>query len=94
MTAVISEAPSRVITVTGREDGLPAVFEDPSLPHQIVLGIGTGRHNSNTITVSCICTGPPRHRLVIEARTGTFPAAEALAAYRQWHAARGIEVGT
>lgn len=91
MTAVIQEQAVRVITVTGQEGGRPVVFEDPSLPHQIVLMVGTGRNNGNKLAVTCTCTGPLRHRTVIEARTGPFPAAEALAAYRNWHAERGIK---
>lgn len=31
-------------------------------------------------------------RGIIEARNGAFPAGEARAAYRDWHAGRGIEV--
>jgi hypothetical protein len=39
-------------------------------------------------------TRPARKRLLIETRPGVFPAAEAIAAWRSWHARQGIEVAT
>jgi hypothetical protein len=53
---------------------------------------GTYRNNSNELAVTCTCTGPPRRRLLIEVRAGAFPAAEAVAAWRDWHAREGIEL--
>lgn len=55
---------------------------------------GTYRNNSNELAVTCTCTGPARKRLLIETRPGVFPAAEAIAAWRSWHARQGIEVAT
>lgn len=65
------------------------IMEDLSLPHQIML-CATGR---GQIAVTCNCLSR-RHRswyTVIEARH-LFPAAEAVAAWRDWHEQRGITV--
>jgi len=72
---------------------LTAVLADPSLPHQVVLGTFSG-----AITVSCNCLAPRKGpqagrgcpRGIIESRAGAFPAAEAIAAWRAWHAERRI----
>jgi hypothetical protein len=56
------------------------VFEDPDLPHQIVLRFTGG--NSHLIAVSCNCMRQGRGAPVtIEAR-GKWEAAEALAVWR------------
>lgn len=85
--------PAEVPTVTGRPGSPPVVFEDASLPHQIVLGVFSG-----AIMVSCNCLAPRKGgfagrgcpRGFIASRQGTFPAAEATAAYRAWHESKGI----
>jgi hypothetical protein len=63
---------------------------DPTLPHQIVLNM-TGSH----IYVSCNCLATRQGSVMswqkIETR-GRWTAQEALSAYRQWHADRGIEL--
>lgn len=76
------------------------VLEDPRAAHQIVL-----RHAPDprqfygglALILSCTCTartgrngGRPRHE-VIEARN-IFPAAEAIAAWRDWHEQRRLSV--
>ncbi len=68
------------------------------VPHQIRLSLLQGTYGGGSkIALSCTCTartGPhgarPR-REVIEART-LFPAADVLAAWRAWHAERGVAV--
>lgn len=58
--------------------------------HEIVL-----RNSGGYLALACTClrvTQPGRPGwLFIEMRR-SFPAAEAMAAYRGWHASRGIEV--
>ena len=57
------------------------VFEDPDLPHQIVLRFTGG--NSHLIAVSCNCMRQGRGAPVtIEAR-GKWEAAEAIAVWRK-----------
>jgi hypothetical protein len=66
----------------------PPLMRDPSLPHQIVLNFVQGRF----IAVSCNCRYAPGGGggyIPIEART-LFPAADAMAAWRGWHARQGI----
>ena len=63
--------------------------------HQIELLAGAVRGDGNKITVSCTCLKRipwKQPRGIIESRL-VFPAAEAKAAWRDWHAAKGIEVG-
>jgi hypothetical protein len=86
-------------TVTGEPGGLPATFEDPSLPHQIMLLVPSSAAHTGRIAVSCNCLARPsgpgagrgRPREIIESRT-EFPAADVIAAYHAWHGERGIEV--
>lgn len=84
---------------------MTAVLEDPGAAHQIRIRSrfksGYGRCTEIVVTCTCLAprTGPGSGRArpaqgIIEARQGTFPAGEAVAAYRDWHAARGIEMGT
>jgi hypothetical protein len=74
-------------TVTSLPGSPHVIFEDDSLPHQIRLSFSGHR-----IDVSCTCLQRPggngRGRLQIEARS-PFPAREAMAAYRSWHADHG-----
>jgi hypothetical protein len=92
--------------VTGRPGSPPAVsgdasdavngkrrvtLENPALLHQIII-----RHSSGEgLSVSCNCLlqagGNGRGHSVIESRS-PFPAAEAVGAYRAWHAGKGIAV--
>ena len=66
--------------------------------HQVVLRLGpdprAGRYGQ-AILLSCACrarnSGRKRGYEPIEART-LFPAAEAIAAWRAWHAERGVTV--
>jgi hypothetical protein len=79
-------------TVTGQPGSPHTVFEDWSLPHQIMLFTST----TGSIEVSCTCLGPrrnsPRHpREVIEARK-LFPADQVILVHRNWHLARGLPV--
>lgn len=87
-------------TVSGLPGGLPAVLADDSLPHQIRL-IADYSAGTAQLVVTCTCLGRQygpgagrghERRGVIEARPATFPAAEAIAAYRQWHAGHGEAV--
>jgi hypothetical protein len=71
---------------------MTAILENLAAEHQIVL-----RQCGNDITLSCTCAvwrsghgGRPRHE-VIEVRY-SFPAGEAIAAWRAWHAAQGVIV--
>jgi hypothetical protein len=61
-----------------------------ALPHEIAMRSGSG---TKLIVVSCTCLAGPggRCRDTIEARP-VFPAAEAVAAWRAWHAERGVTV--
>ena len=67
------------------------VLENPAAPHQIVLTV----HASYVIVVSCTCLiRGGRHgngRQVIASRQ-LFPAQDAIAAWRTWHADRQIEI--
>lgn len=78
------------MTTVSARAGTPRVtFEDRSLPHQVViLALDGGRQ----LAVSCTCLHPRGSRggMVIESRTGAFPAGEALAAWRSWHEKEGI----
>lgn len=66
-------------TVTGLPGSLHAVFEDASLPHQIRLFV-----SGHEISVTCTCLGARNQaHQIIASRTGAFPAAAAMAAYRQ-----------
>jgi len=69
------------------------------IAHQIVLAIAPAPawpdRGGHRIRVSCTClavrrSGRPGHE-TIEART-LFPAADVLAAWRAWHAERGVAV--
>jgi hypothetical protein len=65
--------------------------------HQIRLSAAPdprAYHDGMAIIMSCTCTargGNRQRREVIEART-RFPAADAIAAWRAWHAERGVVV--
>jgi hypothetical protein len=84
-------------TTTWTSGGHPVpyvpVLEDPAAAHQIVLTVQVSR----LIVVSCTCLirggRHGQHRQVIALRA-EFPAADALAAWRTWHADREIKVGT
>lgn len=72
-------------TVTGLPGSPHAVFEDDSLPHQIRLFV-----SGHEISVTCTCLGARNQaHQIIASRTGAFPAAAAMAAYRQWHTDHG-----
>ena len=61
--------------------------------HEMVLRITNG--NKFKLTCRCLATGTGKHRIraaPIEVRAWAFPAAEAIAAHRTWHAMRGIEI--
>lgn len=79
-------------TVTGQPGSPHAVFEDASLPHQIVLLFA-----GSAISVTCNCLGGRAYagrgqtRRVIETRK-EFPAGQAILAHRDWHRARGLAV--
>jgi hypothetical protein len=97
MTATQESRP-RARTVTGLPGGLPAMLEDPAAAHQIRISCDTNP-GSTRLIVTCTClgrrkgkgAGKGRPRAgIIEARTGTFPAAEAAAAWRGWHEQEGI----
>ena len=65
------------------------LIENPDLPHQIVLARSDGH-----CAVSCLCLGKPGNRRphqIIEERS-SFTAAEAVAAYRDWHEQQGVSV--
>lgn len=65
-----------------------------TVPHTIELLAGARRYDGNKISVSCTCLARvpwQRGRGIIESRT-LFPAAEAIAAWRAWHAERGVAV--
>jgi hypothetical protein len=64
------------------------------MTHQMALSI-VRRHGSQVIQVSCAClavprAGRPRHTVI--ASRYLFPAADAIAAWRAWHAERGVIV--
>jgi hypothetical protein len=87
MTAVISGAASRVVTVRDVPGGRLAMFEDPEADHQIVhFTVGGGLR----IAVSCTCLRADgarqryRRGQWIEARTRWEPG-EAVAAWKAWH---------
>lgn len=97
MTTLELEAGMTTWTSGGDPIGYEPVFEDPSLPHQIVI---LARQNPGTkIAVTCNCLNGHGHpgrghpRQVIEAREN-FPARDAITAYARWHANRGITVMT
>jgi hypothetical protein len=80
-------------TVTGLPGSPHAVFEDWSLPHQLIVMFTSG----GGISVTCTCLGtrrnhPRKPAAAIERRTGTFPARQAIEAHRAWHLARGLPV--
>lgn len=98
MTAV-QEAPAAERAMTAWTSGgdpvsYEPVFEDPSLPHQIII---LAPSRDTKIAVSCNCLNGHGHvsrghpRQLIESRD-VFPARDAIAAYARWHSARGIEV--
>lgn len=65
------------------------VTELPPGQHQAVI-----RNLGHGLAVSCSCLGNPagRSRKLIELREGAFPAAEAIAAWRDWHEREGIQL--
>jgi hypothetical protein len=76
------------------------MIENPDAVHQIRL-VNDGSYGTGSLIVTCTClarrTGPGAGRGcpragIIEARTGTFPASEAQAAWHSWHTERGIEL--
>jgi hypothetical protein len=70
------------------------VIADPGLPHQIILNFRRERDSAiQKIAVSCNCLKNTYSNEPIEARV-VFPAREAVAVYRQWHADRGIELAS
>ena len=72
---------------------MTAVLEDPAVPHQIVLR--SNGHRGHELILTCTCQRVPRDGRagyrVIEQRS-LFPAADAIAAWRDWHARRNITV--
>jgi hypothetical protein len=90
-------AARRPWTSGGEPIGYDPVLADPSLPHQIVLLLPSVAGLHSKIAVSCNCLAPAkgagagrgRPRELIDARL-EFPVADALAAYRSWHAERGM----
>jgi len=71
---------------TSGGDPLPyePVLDDPPAAHRIDILVSGG-----ALTVTCPCLDAGQ---CIEARPGAFPAGEAVAAWRAWHAEQGIEV--
>jgi len=67
---------------------IPAVMEDPALPHQIVMFVFC-----NDTAMSCNCQRLPERKgwAPIETRH-VFPAADAIASYRSWHARQRMAV--
>lgn len=59
---------------------------DPSLPHQIIMYFVRGQV---AMSCNCLCVRPGCCTEAIAARK-VFPADEAIAAWRDWHAARSI----
>ena len=57
--------------------------------HRVVM-----RNIGHGLAVSCSCLGRAagRSRKLIELREGTFPAADAIAAWRTWHEREGISL--
>lgn len=82
-------------TVTGQPGSPPAIMEDPSLPHQLVMTLTSAAGRSGCIAVSCNClargAGRGRPRGIIDWGV-TLPAARAVGAWRRWHEERGTEV--
>ncbi len=77
------------------------VLEDPAAAHQIRViltpPLPWPARGGHQVQVSCTCRripgrygARPRH-LMIEART-VFPAAEAIAVWRDWHERKGVAV--
>jgi hypothetical protein len=71
------------------------LIADPGLPHQIILNF-----DQSEIYVTCNCLrnnnfgAPGAHRYARIDQRMIFPAKEAIAVYRQWHASRGIELAS
>ena len=86
-------------TSGGEAIGYEPTFEDATLEHQIFLTVASAADKDHQIAVSCNCLAPRKGphagrgcpREFIEARDA-FPAASAVAAWRAWHAAKGVIV--
>jgi hypothetical protein len=89
----MAERPVR--TVTGQPGSPPVMMEDAGAAHQVMLILTSQAYATGYIAVSCTClarlAGRGRPRQLIEARR-VFPAPEALASWRAWHAKGGTEL--
>ena len=101
MTVLMEKAAAVTSTWTSGGDaiGYEPTFEDATLEHQIFLTVASAADKDHQIAVSCNCLAPRKGphagqgcpREFIEARDA-FPAAEAMAAWRAWHAAKEVIV--